>query len=66
MIKRILVSVLILAINFLVFYLIASFMAWELNPENWDFSMRTFVSLFGLFFSLLIIGVYLMNNDLLF
>ena len=62
--KRILVSVLILAINFLVFYLIASFMAWELNPANWDFSMRTFVSLFGLFFSLLIIGVHLMNDDL--
>ena len=64
MIKRILVSILILVINFLVFYLIASFMAWELNPANWDFSMRTFVSLFGIFFSLLIIGVYLMNNDL--
>lgn len=62
--KRILVSVLILAINFLVFYLMASFMAWDLNPANWDFSMRTFVSLFGVIFSLLIIGVYLMNNDL--
>ena len=62
--KRILVSVLILAINFLVFYLIASFMAWELNPANWDFSMRIFVSLFVLFFSLLIIDVHLMNDDL--
>lgn len=62
--KRILVSVLILAINFLVFYLIASFMAWDLNPANWDFSMRTFVSLFGVIFSLLAIGFNLMNNDL--
>ena len=62
--KRILVSVLILAINFLVFYLMASFITWDLNPANWDFSMRTFVSLFGVIFSLLIIGVYLMNNDL--
>ena len=62
--KRILVSVLILAINFLVFYLIASFMAWELNPANWDFIMRTFVSLYGVIFSLLIIGVYLMKNYL--
>lgn len=62
--KRILVSVLILAINFLVFYLIASFMAWDLNPANWDFSMRTFVSLFGTIFSLLIIGFNLFNDDL--
>ena len=62
--ERILVSVLILAINFLVFYLIASFMAWDLNPANWDFSMRTFVSLFGVIFSLLMIGIYLMNDDL--
>jgi membrane protein YdbS with pleckstrin-like domain len=60
--KRILVSILILVINFLVFYLIASFMAWELNPANWDFSMRTFVSLFGAIFSLLIIGFNLFNE----
>ena len=39
-------------------------MAWDLNPANWDFSMRTFVSLFGVIFSLLAIGVNLMNNDL--
>ena len=60
--KRILVSVLILAINFLVFYLIASFMAWDLNPANWDFSMRTFVSLFGVIFSLFFIGFNLFNE----
>ena len=64
MIKRILVSFLISSILFLVFYLMASFIAWDLNPANWDFSMRTFVSLFGVIFSLLAICFNLMNNDL--
>ena len=64
MIKRILVSVLILVINFLVFYFMASFMAWDLNPSNWDFSMRTFFCLFGVIFSLLMIGAYLSNDNL--
>ncbi len=62
--ERILVSVLILAINFLVFYLMASFMVWDLNPANWDLSTRTMLSLFGVIFSLLMIGIYLMNDDL--
>ena len=62
--KRILVSVLILAIIFLVFYFITSFIAWDLNPANWEFRMRVFLSLFGVIFSLLMIGIYLSNEDL--
>ena len=64
MIKRILLSVLILATTFLVFYFIASFIAWDLNPANWEFSMRVFLSLFGVIFSLLMIGIYLSNENL--
>lgn len=47
MIKKILVSILLLMISFLVFYFIVSFAAFDLNPKNWDFGMRIFTAVFG-------------------
>ena len=64
MIKKFLVSILLLMISFFVFYLIASFITFDLNPENWDFGMRAFTAVFGTFVGIFIISIYLVNNDL--
>lgn len=64
MIKKILVSISLFMISLFVFYLIASFIAFDLNPENWDFGMRAFTATFGTFVGVFIISIYYMNNDL--
>lgn len=61
--KRILVSILLLMISFFVFYSIASFITFDLNPENWDFGMRAFTAMFGTVVGIFIIAIYLANNN---
>ena len=51
-------------ISFLVFYFIASFMAFDLNPKNWDFGMRAFTAVFGTFVGFFLILIYHMNGNL--
>ena len=63
MIKKILVSISLFMISFFVFYLIASFIAFDLNPENWDIGMRAFTAMFGTCVGIFIIAIYYMNDD---
>ena len=67
MIKKILVGIYLFMISFFVFYLIASFIAFDLNPKNWDFGMRAFTAftaMFGTFVGIFVIAIYYMNDDL--
>ena len=64
MIKKILVSISLFMISFLVCYLMAAFMTFDLNPKNWDFAMRSFTAIFGTFIGIFIIAIYLMNDNL--
>lgn len=64
MIKKILVSISLFMISFFVFYLIASFIAFDLNPKNWDFGMRAFTAFFGTFVGIFVISIYYMNDNL--
>ena len=50
-------------ISFFVFYSIASFITFDLNPENWDFGMRAFTAMFGTVVGIFIIAIYLANNN---
>lgn len=64
MIKKILVSISLFMISFLVFYLMAAFMVFDLNPNNWDFGMRAFTAMFGTFVGIFMIAIYYMNDKL--
>jgi len=62
--KKILVSISLFLISFFVFYLMAAFITFDLNPKNWDFGMRAFTAVFGTVIGIFIIAIYLMNDGL--